>query len=48
VGHASRSSSLLRVEASLTWISQSDLKTGGSATAGGARGTITKVALEAS
>jgi hypothetical protein len=35
VGHASRSGSLLR---------RSGLKTGGGATAGGARGTITKVA----
>jgi hypothetical protein len=46
--HASRSSSLLRVEASLTRISQSGLKTGGGATAGGACGTIVKVASEAS
>jgi hypothetical protein len=48
VGHASRSSSLLSVEASLTRLSQSGLKTDGDATAGGARGTITKVASEAS
>jgi hypothetical protein len=48
VGHASRSSGLLGVEASLAWVSQSGLKTGGGATTGGARGTITKVALEAS
>jgi hypothetical protein len=48
VVHASRSSSLLRVEASLARISQSALKTGGGATAGGACGTIVKVASEAS
>jgi hypothetical protein len=47
-GHASRSSGLLGVEASLARVSQSDLKTGGGATAGGARGTIAKVASEAS
>jgi hypothetical protein len=47
-GHASRSSSLLGVEASLARVSQSDLKTGGGATAGGARGTIAEVASEAS
>jgi hypothetical protein len=48
VGHASRSSGLLRVEASLARVFQSGLKTGGSATIGGACGTIVKVALEAS
>jgi hypothetical protein len=48
VGHALRSSGLLGVEASLTKVSQSDLKTGGGATAGGARGTIVEVASEAS
>jgi hypothetical protein len=48
VGHTSRSSSLLGVEASLTRVSQSGQKTGGSATMGGARGTITEVASEAS
>jgi hypothetical protein len=48
VGHASRSSSLLDVEASLTRVSQSGLETGGGATAGGARGTIAEVASEAS
>jgi hypothetical protein len=48
VGHASRSSGLLHVEASLARVFQSGLKTGGSATIGGARGTIIKVALEAS
>jgi hypothetical protein len=48
VGHASRSNGLLRMEASLTRVSQSDLKTGGGATAGGARDTIAKVTSEAS
>jgi hypothetical protein len=48
VGHASRYSGLLRVEASLARVSQSGLKTGGGATAGGAHGTITEVASEAS
>jgi hypothetical protein len=48
VGHTSRSSCLLDVEASLTKVSQSDLKTGRDTTTGGARGTIVKVALEAS
>jgi hypothetical protein len=47
-GHASRSSSLLGVEASLARVSQSGLKTGGGATTGGARGTIVEVASEAS
>jgi hypothetical protein len=47
-GHASRSSSLLDVEASLTRISQSGLKTSGCATTGGARSTIVKVTSEAS
>jgi hypothetical protein len=46
-GHASRSNSLLGVEASLVRVSQSDLKTGGGATTGGIRGTIVKVASEA-
>jgi hypothetical protein len=36
------------VEASLARVSQSGLKTGGGATTGGARGTITEVASEAS
>jgi hypothetical protein len=44
VGHASRSSSLLLVEASRGRVSQSDLKIGGGATTGGARGTIAEVA----
>jgi hypothetical protein len=48
MGHTSRSSSLLGVKASLTRISQFGLKTGGGATAGGARGTIVEVASEAS
>jgi hypothetical protein len=48
VGHASRSSDLLYVEASLDRVSQSGLKTGGGATAGGARNTITEIASEAS
>jgi hypothetical protein len=47
-GHTSRSSDLLGVEARLARVSQSGLKTGGGATAGGARGTITEVASEAS
>jgi hypothetical protein len=47
-GHASRSSSLLGVEASLARVSQSGLKTGGGATAGGARGTTAEVASGAS
>jgi hypothetical protein len=48
VGHASRSSSLLGVEASLARVSQSGLKTDGGATTGGAHGTIAEVASEAS
>jgi hypothetical protein len=48
VGHVSRSSSLLGIEASLARVSQSGLKTDGGATTGGARGTITEVASEAS
>jgi hypothetical protein len=48
VGHASRSSSLLGVEASLAKVSQSGLKTGGGSTMGGARGTIAEVASETS
>jgi hypothetical protein len=48
VGHASRSSGLLGVEASLARVSQSGLKTSGGATTGGACGTITEVASEAS
>jgi hypothetical protein len=48
VGHASRSSGLLGVEASLAMVSQSGLKTGGGATMGGARDTIADVASEVS
>jgi hypothetical protein len=48
VGHASRSSGLLSVEASLARVSQSGLKTGGGVMMGGARGTIAEVASEAS
>jgi hypothetical protein len=48
MGHASRSSGLLHMETSLTRVSQSGLKTSGGATAGGACGTIAKVASKAS
>jgi hypothetical protein len=48
VGHASRSSDLLCVEAGMAKIFQSDLKTSGGATTGGARGTIVEVASESS
>jgi hypothetical protein len=48
MGHASRSSGLLHVEASLARVSQSGLNTSGGATAGGARGTIAEVALDSS
>jgi hypothetical protein len=48
VGHASRSSGLLRVEASMSKVSQSGVKTGGGATTGGARGTIAEIASETS
>jgi hypothetical protein len=48
VGHASRYSGLLRMEASLARVSQSVLKTSGGAMAGGARSTIAEVASEAS
>jgi hypothetical protein len=47
MGHASRSGGLLRLEASLSSVSQSGLKTGGGATTGGARDPITEVASEA-
>jgi hypothetical protein len=43
VGHASKSNGLLHVKASRVRVSQSDLKTGGGVTTGGARGTITEV-----
>jgi hypothetical protein len=48
MGHVSKSSGLLRVEASLARVFQSDLNTGGYTTMGGARGTITEVASETS
>jgi hypothetical protein len=48
VGHASRSSDLLRVDASLARVFQFGLKTGGGTTIGGARGTIVEFASEAS
>jgi hypothetical protein len=48
VGHMSRFSSLLGMEASLAGVFQSGLKTGGGTTTGGARGTIAEVASEAS
>jgi hypothetical protein len=47
-GHVSRSSGLLHVESSLARVSQSGLKTGGGAMAGGARDTIAEVASEVS
>jgi hypothetical protein len=47
-GHVLRSSGLLHMEASLTSVSQSDLKTSGGATTGGARDTIAEVVSEAS
>jgi hypothetical protein len=47
-GHASRSSGLLHVKASLARISQSGLKTGGGAMTGGTRGTIMEVVSESS
>jgi hypothetical protein len=47
-GHASRSSGLLHVEASLTSVSQSDMKTDGGVMMSGARGTIAEVTSEAS
>jgi hypothetical protein len=48
VGHASRSSSLLSVDACLARVFQSCLKTGGGATTSGAHGTIAEVVSEAS
>jgi hypothetical protein len=44
VGHTSRSSGLLRVEASRARVSLSGLMTGGGVMAGGARSTIVEVA----
>jgi hypothetical protein len=48
MGHASRYSALLRVEASMARVFQSALKTGGGATIGGARDTIVEVASDVS
>jgi hypothetical protein len=48
VGHTSRSSGLLHVEASLIRVSQFGLKTGRGTTAGGAHDAIMEVASEAS
>jgi hypothetical protein len=48
VGHASRSTGLFHMEASLARVFQSDLKTDEGATTGGAHGTIAEVALESS
>jgi hypothetical protein len=45
MGHTLRSSGLLHVEASQARVSQSGLKIGGDMTSGGARGTVTEVAL---
>jgi hypothetical protein len=45
VGHASRYIGLLRMEASRARVSQSGIKTGRGATAGGVRATIAEVAL---
>jgi hypothetical protein len=48
VGHTSRSSDLLRMEVSLTRVSQSGIKTDRGATAGDAHDTIVEVASESS
>jgi hypothetical protein len=48
VGHATRSSGLLHVEACLARVSQPGLKTSGGTTASGARGAIVEVASESS
>jgi hypothetical protein len=48
VGHTLRSSGLLHVKASLARVSQSRLKTGRGAMAGGACGTNAEVASESS
>jgi hypothetical protein len=48
VGHLSRSSGLLHVEASLARVFQSGLKTDGGVTMGGACDTITEVASKVS
>jgi hypothetical protein len=47
-GHVSRSSRLLDMEVSLTRVFQSGLKSGGDATTGVARDTITEVASKSS
>jgi hypothetical protein len=47
-GHVLRSSGFLRMEASLTRVSQSGLKTDGGMMTGGEHGTIAEVASEAS
>jgi hypothetical protein len=47
-GHASRSSGLIRMEASMARVSQSDLKTSGCVITGGAHDTIAEVASESS
>jgi hypothetical protein len=48
MGHVSRSSNLLHMEASRAKVSQSGLKTGGRTTAGGARRTIAEVVSRSS
>jgi hypothetical protein len=48
VGHALRSSVLLRVEASLARVFQSGLKTGGGVTTGGVRDIIVEVISKSS
>jgi hypothetical protein len=48
VGHTLRFSGLLRVEVSLAKVSQSDLKTGGGATAGDVCDTIIEVSSKTS
>jgi hypothetical protein len=48
VRHVSRSNGLLRMEASLTRVSQSGLKTGGGAMTDDARGSITEVTSKTS
>jgi hypothetical protein len=48
VGHASRSSGLLRMKASQDRVYQSSLKTGGGVTTGDAGGTIADVTSESS
>jgi hypothetical protein len=47
-GHMSRSSGLLRMEASLARVFQAGMKTGGGVMMGGARGTNAEVASETS